>query len=145
MQALDLTKQPPRAPHEELDGLIFMPRTIDKIRATLEGGNLGAYHVSVGMSKILLEAIHVSYDDLRAAVAEAESDADVAAWLRTHADTSKYADANAAMRSATLDDVSEDHRPRVLAMYPEDLRRNNRFNLDLLAADDALMFSADGH
>jgi hypothetical protein len=38
MDALDLTKAPPRAPRETLAGVVFLPRTIDKMRATLPGG-----------------------------------------------------------------------------------------------------------
>jgi hypothetical protein len=41
MTPLNLTVHPPRVPRAELDGLIFLPRTIDKVRATLPGGDIG--------------------------------------------------------------------------------------------------------
>lgn len=45
MGPLDLTKQPPRSAREELDGIAYLPRAIDKIRAEFPGGNLGQYVV----------------------------------------------------------------------------------------------------
>jgi hypothetical protein len=44
MKPLDLTKTPPRSPREQLVGLVFIPRMIDKMRALLPGGNPGKYH-----------------------------------------------------------------------------------------------------
>jgi hypothetical protein len=37
MKPLDLTKTPPRSPREQLVGLVFIPRMIDKMRALLPG------------------------------------------------------------------------------------------------------------
>lgn len=56
MKPLDLTKTSPRSPREQLVGLVFIPRTIDKTRALLPGGNPGKYHVE-GASLALLEGI----------------------------------------------------------------------------------------
>src|ERR1700674_699505 len=89
MEPLDLTKRPPRGPREKLDGLVLMPRTIDKLRAMLPGGKLGAYKIP-GFSARVLEKIGVKEDELLEAVRRASSDDDVAAWLRARADTSKY-------------------------------------------------------
>lgn len=58
MKPLDLTKTSPRSPREQLVGLVFIPRTIDKMRALLPGGNPGKYHVE-GASLALLEGIGV--------------------------------------------------------------------------------------
>ena len=52
MEPLDLSKQPPRPPRAEADGIIFLPRSIDKARAYLDGGNRNGYNipgVTVGM------------------------------------------------------------------------------------------------
>lgn len=40
--AMDLTKDYPRSPREQLDGIMILPRAIDKARAQLEG-KLGEY------------------------------------------------------------------------------------------------------
>ncbi|HWT06548.1 MAG TPA: DUF5069 domain-containing protein, partial [Xanthomonadales bacterium] len=68
MQPLDLTTAPPRAPRESLAGIVFLPRTIDKMRATLPGGALGAYNIP-GFSEMMLEALGIELEAFRAAVA----------------------------------------------------------------------------
>lgn len=106
MEPLNLSKAPPRSPRERLDGLPMMPRTIDKIRATLPGGNPGEYTI-VGFSQLLLDMIGVREEDLRNAVARADSDEDVAAWLREHAQTDKYADTINRFEVAKIGDVPD--------------------------------------
>ena len=43
MGPLDFEKQMPRGPREQLAGLYFMARTVDKLRAEQPGGKLGPY------------------------------------------------------------------------------------------------------
>jgi len=93
MKPLDLTKTSPRSPREQLVGLVFIPRTIDKMRALLPGGNPGKYHVE-GASLALLEGIGADPAQFQEVVASAASDADVAAWLQEHADLSQSASIN---------------------------------------------------
>lgn len=140
MEPLDLRTRAPRSPRETLDGLMMMPRTIDKVRATLPGGNLGPYHVAFGISDIMLKFINVRLDDLTAAVARAESDSDVALWLREHADRTQYSRANAVMSSMTGDDVPPEHRARFESMYSERLLKAHRLNFDLIEADDRELY-----
>ena len=77
MEPLDLTKRAPRGPRERLDGVVLMPRTIDKLRATQPGANLAGYKVS-GFSSRMLEMIGVREADLLEVVRTASSDDDVA-------------------------------------------------------------------
>lgn len=138
MEPLDLTKAPPRSPKLKLDGLAMLPRTIDKLRATLPGGKPGVYKIE-GFSKRLLDTIAVSEDDLREAVRTAQSDDDVAAWLREHADTSKYAQFNDYILNRSLDDVSD--KAGFMERYPILKRRPDiHYLVDMLEADDAEMF-----
>jgi hypothetical protein len=123
-----------------LDGLMMMPRTIDKIRATLPGGNLGPYHVTPGISEGLLAIIGVRLEELTAAVAEAKSDDDVAAWLRSHADVSQYARANAVLSGLRGEDVPAEHRERFEACYSADLLKRYPVNFDLIEADDRELY-----
>ncbi|GAC1427527.1 MAG: hypothetical protein NVSMB5_22290 [Candidatus Velthaea sp.] len=88
MKPLDLTVAPPRAPREELAGVIFLPRTIDKCRASLPGGNLGAYTIA-GISQMLLDELEIPADALIAAVAMADSDAAIEAFVRERAKPAK--------------------------------------------------------
>ncbi|MBV8689631.1 MAG: DUF5069 domain-containing protein, partial [Candidatus Eremiobacteraeota bacterium] len=64
MEPLDLSKAPPRSPKLQLDGLVMLPRTIDKLRASLPGGNLGPYRIQ-GFSQRMLDAIGVTEGQLR--------------------------------------------------------------------------------
>jgi hypothetical protein len=117
-----------------------MPRTIDKIRATLPGGDLGPYHVAIGLSQTLLTIIGVTLDDLRDAVAAAGSDDDVAAWLRSHADTSQYERANGALSEFRHENIAADHRAHFESLYPEYLRNRYAVAFDLLDADDRELY-----
>ena len=60
MDALDLTRRPPRSPREPLSGLdlLMVARTVDKIRATLPGGNIGEYQITGFSSRLLLKLGH---------------------------------------------------------------------------------------
>lgn len=115
MEALDLTKAPPRSPYVELGGLYMLARTIDKIRATLPGGDTGAYQIA-GFSKRMLDALGIAEDDLRAVVALASSDDEVVAWVRKHSDSSKYGSINAALEAPTVGERLD--RPEMVAKYP---------------------------
>src|ERR1039458_3327751 len=39
MKPMTLSDKPPRKPRAELAGVVFLPRSIDKVRATLPGGD----------------------------------------------------------------------------------------------------------
>jgi len=138
MEPLDLTKAPPRSPKAQLDGLAMLPRTIDKLRATLPGGKPGVYKIS-GFSERMLETIGVNEDDLREAVRTAQSDDDVARWLREHADAGKYAKFNDYILKRSVDDVND--KAAFMERYPILKKRPDIYYLaDMLEADDAEMF-----
>jgi hypothetical protein len=140
MNALDLTQRPPRAPRERLPGLdlLMAARTVDKIRATLPGGNIGEYQIT-GFSSSLLNALGIAEGVLRKAIAEAGSDGEIATWIREHSDPARYADINAKLESRTIGERLND--PDFLARYPS--ARNlppETPRLDHLAADDEESF-----
>ncbi len=144
MDALDLTVRPPRSPRDLLGDLelLMMARTVDKLRATLPGGKLGSYRI-FGFSSRMLEVLGISEEALRNAVAAARSDADVAAWIRQHTDSSQYAAINAELGARTirerLDDPEFVERYPIVRTLPPDTPR-----LDMLVADDAEMFAERG-
>jgi Domain of unknown function (DUF5069) len=84
MEPLDLSKGRPRATRAELAGVTFLPRSIDKFRAALPGGNLAGYSIE-GFTCRMLESLGISPDAFQAAVAAAQSDEDVAKYVREHA------------------------------------------------------------
>lgn len=140
MDALDLTKQAPRAPRELLPGLelLMMARTVDKLRATLPGGNLGSYQIP-GFSARLLEALGIGEASLRDAVAAARNDDDVVVWIRRNSDPARYAQVNVVLESRKVADRLDD--PAFVAKYPIIERLPPEMPLlDMLVADDRLAF-----
>jgi hypothetical protein len=101
MEPLDLSTRPPRSCYAELDGLMLMPRTIDKLRALLPGGDSGGYVIDAeirGISGYLIRRLGIAEADLSEAVAAAKNDDDVASWLRERVDTSAYPAINKTLR-----------------------------------------------
>src|ERR1700722_17834191 len=84
MEPLDLSRTHPRTTRAELSGIVFLPRSIDKFRASLPGGNLAGYSIE-GFTGRMLEQLGISAEALRAVVAEAKTDDDVATYVRAHA------------------------------------------------------------
>ena len=144
MLPLDLTQRAPRSPYEELDGLMLLPRTIDKIRALLPGGAANGYFINgtiQGLSGFLLERLGVNEDELRDVVCHAADDDDVAAWLRTRVDVSIYPALN-----ATLQRIEPRHAEdpgKVRAEYAEILAKQPELRtiFDILDADDRLRYA----
>ncbi len=140
MDPLDLTKRPPRSPRALLPGLdlLMAARTVDKIRATLPGGNIGEYQIT-GFSSSLLNALGIVESALRAAVARAASDAEIGGWIREHSDPSRYPEINAKQEGRTIGERLDD--PTFVARYPLARRLPPEASrLDLLIADDAAAF-----
>lgn len=139
MDALDLTKAPPRSPNVRLGGLYFLARTIDKLRATLPGGNLGRYYIR-GFSSSLLEMLGVEERELRAEVAKAKSDDEVVAWLREHTDPSMYDEINEKLSKRNIAGRINDED--FLQKYPfaANLPREMRL-FDMLDLDDRALFA----
>lgn len=138
MENLDLRTRPPRSPKVELDGLVMLARTIDKLRASLPGGNVGVYKID-GFSQRMLDAIGVSEKELRDVVADAKDDSDVVGWLRSRIDWAKAVEVSNRIRGRNLNDVDrEDFSERypVVKTKPE-----LHYLVDVLEADDAEMFS----
>lgn len=94
--APDLTKQAPRSPFEQLDGIMLAPRAIDKARAHL-AGTLGEYvYCECPVNQMLFDAIGTTEDDFLEAVRTSPTDADVATWIheRIRPDPAKIAEMN---------------------------------------------------
>jgi hypothetical protein len=141
MNALDLTQRPPRSPRELLPGLnlLMAARTVDKIRATLPGGNIGDYQIT-GFSSSLLNALGIAEGVLRKVIGGAQSDAEVATWIREHTDPERYAEINAKLEGRTVGERLND--PEFLRRYPS--ARNlppETSRLDHLIADDVEAFA----
>jgi hypothetical protein len=84
MEPLDLSQGRPRATRAELAGITFLPRSIDKFRAALPGGNLAGYTIE-GFTGRMLENLGIAPEALQTVVASAKTDDDVASYVREHA------------------------------------------------------------
>ncbi len=143
MEPLDLSKRPPRSCYEELDGLMLMPRTIDKLRANLPGGNPGGYFINgkiKGISGFLLEQLGISEADLLQAVQDAKSDEDIALWLRERVDPSTYPGLNHILRRIAPRHAEDPAYFR--EVYAEVLQSQPELEkiVDIIDADDRRMF-----
>jgi uncharacterized protein DUF5069 len=142
MEPLDLSSRPPRKPRELLGDLelLMIARTVDKLRASLPGGNLGPYKIA-GFSARLLEKLEIDENELRDAVAQAQTEDDVAAWLREHTDPQTYLDINLSFEKRTVGHaVNAD--PTFAERYPITKKLPPETPLiDMLVADDDEMFA----
>lgn len=135
MQPLDLTEQPPRSPRVKLGGLVMIARTIDKLRASLPGGNLGSYKMP-GFSTEILERLGVSEDALRDVVARADSEDEVLAWLAARTDQTRYPEINREFSEETSEGYSE----KFHANYPAARKYNLSNVFEIMEYDDREMF-----
>jgi hypothetical protein len=139
MEPLDLTKRPPRSTRAMLDGLVMLPRTIDKMRALLPGGNIGNYKIE-GFSARMLSTIGVDPEALQSEVARASSEQEIAVWVRSHADPDKYEEANHILLNRSIDDILPERRAWFEETYPVHKKIASRRLCDIIDADDAEMF-----
>ena len=134
----DLREHPPRSPREQLGGLYFLPRTIDKARAKIQG-TLGLYKITPGISGYVFEALGISEDDFVAAVRAAQNDAGVVAWLEQHADMTRVPALNDMLINRRFRD--EEHRASFLAAYPVLTSHPEMWNwFEIFELDDRWIF-----
>jgi hypothetical protein len=145
MEPLDLTQAPPRSPNHQLDGLMMMPRTIDKLRSLLPGGNPGGYYINTrikGLSGYLLERLGIAESDLLEAVAVAADDNDIATWVRIRTDASQYPAINETLKRIRIKHTED---PAIFRdIYNETLELQPDLDriVDIIEADDRRLFAA---
>jgi hypothetical protein len=142
MQPLDLHFRPPRGPREKLVGLYFMPRTIDKLRAEMPGGNLGLYiNPEVGVSNYMCKRIGIDMEELRAAVVAAGDEEEFAAWLSARLDPAVIEEANRKLEALNIERLSPENLVMVKEYHPimED-RPDLITYFDIFEADDAATY-----
>ncbi|HTZ54638.1 MAG TPA: DUF5069 domain-containing protein [Candidatus Acidoferrum sp.] len=144
MGPLNLRVHRPRGVRETILGYYFLPRTVDKLRAELPGGELGPFlNHDTGFSAYVVRRLGLDMGEFRDAVAAASSEDAVIAWLRERIDPAGAQALNAKLetfvvsRMSTEDQALVRQRHPVLALRPE-LDRV----LDILDADDELTFAS---
>jgi hypothetical protein len=148
MDPLDLTTHPPRSPYQKMEGLFMLPRTIDKLRAQLPGGQIGKYTVRgsssllPGLSLVLLDGIGVTEERLFGVVREASTEDEISDWLPRNADLSDIESLNAKLLGRRIEDVQAVIPLAVIAkVYPflANLAKTTPM-FEVLLQDDRLMF-----
>jgi hypothetical protein len=139
MEPLDLRKAPPRAGRAELDGIVFLPRTIDKARAALPGGHLNEYTIE-GLSTMQLQTFGISAEQLLDAVRDAQSDEDVAAWIMTRVSPEQIEEWNAFVLARKPGGGNPEVQKQLYPWAPE--RPDLSLSLDFLEEDDRRHFAA---
>jgi hypothetical protein len=81
---MDLSKEFPRSPREQLEGIMLLPRAIDKARAQLEG-KLGEYvYFGCEFNRRLFNMLGVTEDEFLDAVRRSPDDDAVVEWIREY-------------------------------------------------------------
>jgi hypothetical protein len=111
----DLRVHPPRGPREQIAGVLFLARTVDKVRAKLQG-TLGMYKVTPGISAYLFEWLGITEEQFTDAVREAPDDEAIAEWIRTHCNTTTFAEINQRLIERGIRDDA--HFAEMLPRYP---------------------------
>jgi Domain of unknown function (DUF5069) len=137
MEPLDLRERPPRGPRAMLAGLMFTPRAIDKIRASLPGGDLSEYFTDIGMSVVWARYTKIDLDALREVVAQAKDEAAVERWIAERTEHLDKARINAKLERIATSQVPPEWADAFNRAYPLELRERHRIIFDLIEADDA--------
>ena len=141
MEPLDLRTAAPRGPRTEVAGIVFTARAIDKLRASLPGGELNGYFPFIGFSELWAHYTGVDLHELQGVVARAASEAEVETWIteRTaHVDKAKINQKMERFDSVRMSDSMRDVFER---SYPADLRERHTVLFDLFEADDARLYT----
>jgi hypothetical protein len=145
MESLDLTVHAPRNPYKKMEGLYMLPRTIDKLRAKLPGGKVGAYTVRgsspllPGLSLVLLDGIGVTEEGLLNVVRRASVEEEIANWLPENVDLRNV---NDRLLGRRIEDVLAVVPVAIFTkIYPfiEKMPKTSPI-FDVLLEDDRLMF-----
>ncbi|MGA8841440.1 MAG: DUF5069 domain-containing protein [Candidatus Aquilonibacter sp.] len=138
MTPLDLRENPPRGVRETILGYYFLPRTIDKLRAELPGGNLGPFlNHDTGFSAYTVRRLGLDMNEFRDVVAAAPDEAAVVAWLASRIDPADAAALNAKLDSFIIERMSAEDQQLVRDRHPVlDQRPELSKLLDIIDADD---------
>jgi hypothetical protein len=81
---MDLTREYPRSPREQLDGMMLLPRAVDKARAQLEG-KIGEYkYYGCRLNLRLFNTLGVTEDEFLDAVRRSPDDDSLLEWIREY-------------------------------------------------------------
>ncbi len=130
---MDLTNEFPRSPYDMLAGLVMLPRTFDKCKATVDGTN-GEYHYGCPMDEKLLKFLDISVEDFKAKVEELETEAKVEEWISEMKSKEEKTEFNNMMRHS---DGEDEDSKKWLEENKKELGKESTFTFfDNLDADE---------
>jgi hypothetical protein len=140
---LDLRTRRPRSARETILGFYFLPRTIDKLRAELPGGDLGEYlNHDTGFSAYVVRRVGLDMDEFRTAVARLPDESVLTEWLAARIDANAAPALNAKLETFVVDRMSPEDQALVREHHPVmALRPELTCVLDILDADDERTFA----
>ena len=133
MRPTSLRRRPPRDPRARLAGLIMLPRTIDKARALLPGGDPGEYAITPGVSAWLLGEIGISEAEFLVLVHRAADELEVARFVEARTVPEQREVLNASMKALRVSDLEDDARERFVRLHDA---HADELVIDVLVADD---------
>ncbi len=139
MRPISLRRRPPRDPRARLAGLMLLPRTIDKARAALPGGDPGDYVITPGLSAGLLNEIRLSQAEFVALVRRAADETAIAAAVAERIDPERRERWNAWLQQLHVCDLAPDARDRFIRLHDA---RPESLAINALIADDRSAFAA---
>jgi hypothetical protein len=142
MTPLDLTITRPRGVRDTMLGYYFLPRTIDKLRAELPGGNMGPFvNHDTGFSAFVVRRMGLDMNELREAVAKAPDEDAVVAWIAARVDPGGAEAINAKLETFVYDRMSDGDKALVRQRHPVMAKRPELTKLiDIIDADDEELF-----
>jgi hypothetical protein len=138
MEPLDLSVRAPRPTGDTIAGVMFLPRTIDKLRGELPGGNLNRYLTDYdrGFTAYVLYKLGISIEDLRATIASATSEDEVVSWLTERIDPAKAPAINSKLRDMRVDSMRPEDRALLYERHPNVAPGEHEFVMDVIEAED---------
>lgn len=141
---LDLRSAPPRPVRATMCDFYFLPRTVDKLRAELPGGNLGSFlNHDRGLSAYVVRRLGLDMNEFREAVARAPNEDAVAAWLAMRVDPLLAPIINAKLETFVVERMSAEDRVLVRRHHPV-LEQQPELSklLDIIDAEDERAFKS---
>lgn len=117
MRPMSLRRRPPRDPRARLAGLVMLPRTIDKSRALLPGGDPGEYAIAPGLSAWLLGEIGLSEAEFLDLVHRAADEAEIARAIDERVTPEQRETLNACMKGLRVSDLDTEQRERFVRLH----------------------------
>ena len=140
MKPLSFATAPPRGPREPIAGLVFTARVVDKLRASLPGGELCGFLAYDGLSALWAHYTRIDLHALADMIESAQDESDIAIWITDKTTEIDKPTVNAKLLAFSQARLPESMRPQFEEIYPAELREKYETIVDLLEADDARLY-----